>query len=104
MFFIQSTSFLIFLLCRRASPYAKQLHGRLVGYPIALISVVPALFGLTYYIFNFGLIKKALLTALTMSHLSLFLPMQILLQAMVQASPYCSCRRFTLYLGCPWKF
>ncbi|HZP63245.1 MAG TPA: hypothetical protein VFB28_07505 [Terriglobales bacterium] len=50
---------------------------------IGLISVVPLLFGLTYYIFDFGLWKKALLTAVTMAHLAVFLPFQILLQALV---------------------
>jgi len=50
---------------------------------IGLISVVPFLFGLTYYIFDFGLLKKAFLTALTMTYLALFLPFQVLLQALV---------------------
>jgi hypothetical protein len=49
---------------------------------IALISTVPLLFGLTYYIFDFGLLKKAFLTAITMVHLALFLPLQVLLQAL----------------------
>jgi hypothetical protein len=47
-----------------------------------LISTVPLLFGLTYYIFDFGLGKKALLTAMTIAHLGLFLPLQVLLQAL----------------------
>jgi len=54
----------------------------LVTAGIALISTVPLLFGLTYYIFDFGLLKKAFLTAVTMAHLALFLPLQILLQAL----------------------
>jgi hypothetical protein len=54
----------------------------LVTAGIALISVVPLLFGLTYYIFDFGLLRKALLTAITMIHLVLFLPLQILMQAL----------------------
>jgi hypothetical protein len=37
---------------------------------------------LTYYIFDFGLLKKAFLTAVTMVHLALFLPLQVLLQAL----------------------
>jgi len=49
---------------------------------IALISTVPLLFGLTYYIFDFGLMKKAFLTAITMTHLALFLPLQVLVQAL----------------------
>jgi len=54
----------------------------LVSAGIALISTVPLLFGLTYYIFDFGLLKKAFLTAITMTHLALFLPLQVLLQAL----------------------
>ena len=50
---------------------------------IALISTVPLLFGLTYYIFDFGLVKKAFLTAIAMTHLVLFLPLQILLQGLL---------------------
>lgn len=55
----------------------------LVSAGIALISMVPLLFGLTYYIFDFGLLKKAFLTAITMTHLVLFLPLQVLLQGLV---------------------
>jgi hypothetical protein len=55
----------------------------LVTAGIALISTVPLLFGLTYYIFDFGLLKKAFLTAITMTHLALFLPLQVLLQALI---------------------
>lgn len=50
---------------------------------IGLISVTPLLFALTYYIFDFGLWKKAALTALTMGYLALFLPFQIVLHALV---------------------
>jgi len=55
----------------------------LVNSGIGLISVVPLLFALTYYIFDFGLWKKAFLTALTMTHLVILLPFQILLQALI---------------------
>jgi hypothetical protein len=40
------------------------------------------LFGLTCYIFDFGLSKKASFIAITMAHLALFLPLQVLLQAL----------------------
>jgi hypothetical protein len=82
--FIQVTALLYFLLAAARFPHTPDsyLEG-LVSYGIALISTVPALFGLTYYIFNFGLLKKIALTVLTMSHLCLFLPVQTLLQAMV---------------------
>jgi hypothetical protein len=55
----------------------------MVNSGIGLISVVPLLFALTYYIFDFGLWKKAFLTALTMTHLTILLPFQILLQALL---------------------
>ena len=54
-----------------------------MGYAIALISLIPALFGATYYIFDFGLWRKFAVTAVTMLHLSVFLPLQILLHALV---------------------
>ena len=81
---VQITALLYFLLIPARFPHTPDsyLEG-LVSYRIALISAVPALFGLSYYIFKFGLIKKIALTTLTMSYLSLFLPVQILLQAMV---------------------
>ena len=82
--FIQFTALLYFLLAAARFPHTPDSYMEgLVSYQIALISAVPTLFGLTYYIFKFGLIKKIALTVLTMSHLSLFLPVQILLQAMV---------------------
>ncbi|HXZ34132.1 MAG TPA: hypothetical protein VEH30_17795 [Terriglobales bacterium] len=55
----------------------------LVNSGIGLISIVPLLFALTYYIFDFGLWKKAVLTALTMTHLAIFLPFQVLVQALI---------------------
>jgi hypothetical protein len=82
--FIQATGLLYFLWEPARFPHTPDSYMEgLVGYAIALISFVPVLFGFTYYVFNFGLSRKALLTAMTMIHLSLFLPVQILLQAMV---------------------
>jgi hypothetical protein len=48
---------------------------------LTLISLVPVLFGLTYYIFDFGLVKKFAVTAITMAHLTVFMPLQLLLHA-----------------------
>ena len=82
--FIQLSALLYFLVAGARFPHTPDSYMEgLVSYEIALISAVPALFGLTYYIFKFGPIKKIALTVLTMSHLSIFLPVQILLQAMV---------------------
>jgi hypothetical protein len=74
--------FFLFLPARFIHSPDSYMEG-LTGYAIALIAFVPALFGLTYYIFDFGIIRKALLTVMTMVHLSLFVPLWILAQAMV---------------------
>lgn len=55
----------------------------IVSYGIVLISIVPALFGLAYFIFDFSLARKALLTVITMIHLCLFVPLQALLHAVI---------------------
>lgn len=82
--FIHFTALLFFLfLPARFSHSPDSYMEGLTGYAIALIGFVPALFGLTYYIFDFGIIRKAFLTAMTMAHLSLFVPLWILLQALV---------------------
>ena len=82
--FIQFTALVYFVVASGRFPHTPDSYMEgLVAYQIALVSAVPLLFGLTYYIFKFGLMKKVALTVLTMVHLSLFLPVQILLQAMV---------------------
>jgi hypothetical protein len=50
---------------------------------LGLISVVPLLFAMTYYIFDFGLLKKCALTAMTMMHLVVFMPFQLILQGLI---------------------
>jgi hypothetical protein len=82
--FIHLTALLFFLfLPARFSHSPDSYMEGLTGYAIALIGFVPLLFGLTYYIFDFGILRKAFLTAATMAHLTLFLPLWILLQALV---------------------
>jgi len=82
--FIQVTAqlFFLFLPARFSHSPDSYMEG-LTGYAIGIISFVPILFGLTYYIFDFGIVRKAFLTIITMGHLSLFLPVQVLLQAIV---------------------
>jgi len=81
---VQATALLYFALLPARFPHTPESYiGGLVTSGMALISTVPLLFGLTYYIFDFGLLRKALLTAITMAHLTLFLPFQVLLQALV---------------------
>jgi len=80
---VPATALLYFAVLSARFPHNPDSYMEgLVTAGIALISTVPLLFGLTYYIFDFGLLKKALLTAVTMIHLALFLPLQVLLQAL----------------------
>jgi hypothetical protein len=80
---VPATALLFFALLPARFPHTPDRYMQgLVTAGIALISIVPLLFGLTYYIFDFGLLKKAFLTAVTMVHLALFLPLQVLLQAL----------------------
>ncbi len=58
------------------------LQGLMVS-SIVLITFVPLLYGLVYYIFDFGAWRKALLTALTLAYLALFVPFQVLFQALL---------------------
>jgi len=82
--FVQASALLYFVLAPGRFPQTPDSYMEgLVSCGIALISAVPIVFGLTYYIFNFGLIRKALVTAVTMTHLSLFFPLQVLLQAII---------------------
>lgn len=48
-----------------------------------LIAIVPVLFGLIYYIFDFSLARKIGLTVMTMLHLAIFVPLQYALQGYV---------------------
>jgi hypothetical protein len=81
---VPATALLYFAILPARFPHTPDSYMQgLVTAGIALISTVPLLFGLTYYIFDFGLLKKAFLTAITMAHLALFLPLQVLLQALL---------------------
>ena len=81
---VQAIALLYFALIPARFPHTPDSY--LAGFAtsgIGLISLVPFVFGLTYYIFDFGLPRKALLTSITMAHLALFLPFQVLLQALI---------------------
>ena len=81
---VHASSLFYFAIWPMSFPHAPDSYMEaLVNSGIGLITVIPLLFALTYYIFDFGLWKKALLTALTMTHLTLFLPFQVVLQALV---------------------
>jgi hypothetical protein len=81
---VPATALLYFVFLPASFPHTPDSYMKgFVTSGVTLISIVPLLFGLTYYIFPFGLMKKLFLTALTMTHLALFLPLQVLLQALL---------------------
>ncbi|MGA7381981.1 MAG: hypothetical protein WBX03_14115 [Terriglobales bacterium] len=81
---IQATSLIYFALWPTSFPHTPEDYMEaLITAEIGLISIVPLLLGFTYYIFDFGLLRKAVLTAMTMLHLAVFLPFQVLTQALV---------------------
>jgi hypothetical protein len=47
----------------------------------AMIALIPVLYGLTYFVFDFTVSRKALLVVLSAAHLSVFVPLQYLTQA-----------------------
>jgi len=76
---VQAIALLYFALIPARFPHTPDSY--LAGFVtsgIGLISLVPLIFGLTYYIFDFGLLRKALLTLTTMAHLALFLGIGLL--------------------------
>jgi len=81
---LQASALIYMALRPRGLPYELPAYVQtLLWGGIGVIALVPVVYGLTYYIFDFGLRKKAALTAATMLHLSVFLPLQCLLQAYV---------------------
>ncbi len=81
---VQGSALIYFAWASASFPHTANSYMQgLVSYGVTLISFVPVLFALTYYIFDFGLIRKTLVTFITMTHLSLFIPLQVLLQAIV---------------------
>jgi hypothetical protein len=81
---VQATSLVYFALWPLRFPHAPDSYMEaLITSGIGLITVVPLLYALTFYIFDFGFWRKAFLTAITIAHLALFLPFQVVLQALV---------------------
>jgi len=76
---VHATALLYFLIWPSRFPHTPNSYlDALIASGIEIITIVPLLFALIYYILDFGLLKKTFLTLLTMMHLSLFLPVQVL--------------------------
>lgn len=82
--FIQASSVIYFAFVPNYFPH--EVPGYISGMldiTMAYISFIPTLMAFTYYIFDFGMVRKAFLTALTMTHLVILTPLQYLVQVMV---------------------
>ena len=81
---VQGTSLFYFALWPMRFPHSPDSYMEaLMTSGIGLITIVPLLYAFTYYIFDFGLWRKAILTGLTLVYLTLVLPFQVVLQALV---------------------
>jgi hypothetical protein len=81
---VQATALIYFAVFPVSFPHTPGSY--LAGFAeagLALISLVPLLLGLTFYIFDFGLMKKAFITFVIMVYLMVFIPFQMLLQALI---------------------
>ena len=77
---LQATALAYFALASARFPH--DLPGYTVSmlvFSCILIGLVPVLYGFTYYLLNFSLSQKVLLTGITMAHLVLFVPQQYML-------------------------
>ena len=84
MLLVHASALVYFALFPASFPHTPNsyLEG-LVTASLGLISIIPLLLALTYYIFDFGLVKKTFLTGMVMLYLVVFVPFQVLLQALV---------------------
>jgi hypothetical protein len=81
---VQATALAYFAVFPVSFPHTPASYlGGFAEAGLAIISIVPLLLGLTFYIFDFGLLKKVFLTFVIMGHLMFFIPLQILIQALI---------------------
>jgi hypothetical protein len=58
------------------------VHSMLLA-SLALMTILPVMLALIYYVFDFSILRKAWLTLLVLAHLALFCPLQYLAHAVV---------------------
>jgi hypothetical protein len=84
MVIVMWTSLLYFAFFSAVIPIQlTDYMGKSLAASYVLIALVPWLFGIALYIFNFSLLHKIGVTLLTMVYLALFVPMQYLLQLVI---------------------
>ena len=81
---IQAISIAYFALWAAHFPYTVARYtSDMLTVGLAIMALVPIIFGLTYFVFDFGLTRKVLIVALTIAHLLVFIPLQYLVHAVL---------------------
>ncbi|MCP4573547.1 MAG: YaiO family outer membrane beta-barrel protein [bacterium] len=82
--FFQATSQIYFALWLHHFPYggAGYVHGNLIA-GLMFVSLVPLVLGFTYHIFEFSVGRKILLTVIMLAHLTVMIPFQFFMHALV---------------------
>ncbi len=74
---IQGSALIYFVLAAARFPHDLPSYTvAMLNFGTILIGLVPAILGLTYYLFDFNLFKKVWLTLLTGAYLAVFIPLQ----------------------------
>ena len=80
--FIQGSALLYFAVAAARFPHDVPTYTTgMLSFGVILIGLVPAVLGLTFYMFDFSVWKKLALTVAIMSYLVLFIPLQYLFHA-----------------------
>lgn len=100
--FVQASALVYFVVFPAQFPYAPAdyLEGLLLS-GAALTGVVPLLLLLAYYIFPFSFLKKVSLTFVTVGYLAIFLPLQVMLHAVILGQSILFMPVLYLVLGTP---
>ncbi len=81
---VQAISLLVFSIWPASFPYDAPRHLRdCFALGVAIIGLVPWVHALTYYVFDFGILRKIALSAFTMVFLTCYLPVKILVHAYI---------------------
>jgi hypothetical protein len=84
MVFIQAVSLLYFALFGPQFPYnVPGYTSDMYTVGMAIMALIPVVFGLTYFVFDFGIARKLLIVTLSLAHLAVFIPLQFLVHAIV---------------------
>lgn len=81
---IQGSALVYFAVAAARFPHDLPTYTTgMLSFGILLIGLVPPVLGLTYYVFDFSIWKKLGLTVVIIAHLTLFIPLQYMLQVYI---------------------